>query len=513
MKIKTLKIRNYLGIEELDLSISEQEKIIIEGGNGKGKTSILEAIEKTINSTGDRRPKQVRDGAEQALLLVELDDGTQIKRVIEADGNNKVEVKKDGMKLTKPETFLKSLFSGFSFNPVDFIGKKEKEQAEILLNLIPFKITPAMSNEWFGEIAGIDYTQHGLKALTELSEKYFYNKRAFANSEVKDLKDRIEAINSQLPDNFKKEEWEKQSLSEVYSEIEKIKTVNEKLERAKQIQNEHQEKIESIEAKFKYAEREIEDFKQFKLSKVESLIKEKKQVFQNKIKLLEDEIKELEEKIKQKKSELEDTKKKVEIVENQTRESEVAKIEIEYSEKMKALSKDKDGAIKTQNELLEKATLYISHNTERDISDLKENAEIIEKMKGFIPLAENKERYLQELRAKLEKAEKYDSYVTFCRNKPQEILNNMTLPVKNLGIDKEGNITISDRPIKNLSTAEQLDVAIDIAKATSGELKLICIDKFEAMDKETQEAFFKKTENDGFTYFITQVTEGDLKIK
>ena len=72
MNISHLRIENYLGIEEIDLNFKGKDKLVIEGGNGRGKTSILEPIENTMNSTSDRRPRKVKDGAEQAVLLVEL---------------------------------------------------------------------------------------------------------------------------------------------------------------------------------------------------------------------------------------------------------------------------------------------------------------------------------------------------------------------------------------------------------------------------------------------------------
>ena len=179
MNISHLRIENYIGIEEIDLNFKGKDKLLIEGGNGRGKTSILEAIENAMDSTSGRRPRKVKDGAEQAILLVELDDGTEIKRTIGVTGENKVEVKKDGLKVSKPETFLKNLFGGFTFNPVDFLQKKDKEQTEILLNLVPFFISPEECISWFGEVPPIDYRQHGLKALQELAEKYFYTSYFF----------------------------------------------------------------------------------------------------------------------------------------------------------------------------------------------------------------------------------------------------------------------------------------------------------------------------------------------
>ena len=74
-------------------------------------------------------------------------------------------------------------------------------------------------------------------------------------------------------------------------------------------------------------------------------------------------------------------------------------------------------------------------------------------------------------------------------------------------------ITIDGLPITNLSTSRQIKLALDIARATAGPLKLICIDRFESLDHEQREAFFKEIEGDGFQYFISQVTSGDLTVE
>ena len=56
-KIKRLVIRNALGIEEKVINAGNVN--IISGGNAKGKTSILEVIEKALYNN-DRRDRFVR---------------------------------------------------------------------------------------------------------------------------------------------------------------------------------------------------------------------------------------------------------------------------------------------------------------------------------------------------------------------------------------------------------------------------------------------------------------------
>ena len=519
MKIQQIRIENYLGIEEIDV-ILNKDKVFIEGGNGKGKTSVLEAIENALNSTSDRRPKKVREGEEKSILLVKLDDGTEIKRTIDQDGSNKVDVKKDGIKVKSPETFLKNLFGGFTFNPVDFLQKKDKEQAEILLNMIPFFITEELAKEWFKEVPSVDYKQHGLKVLQELAEKYFFSKRAVANSEVKELNNQIEALTVQLPPNYNYKVWENVSLSEKYKVLEEKREANRKIIICNNFIAEYPEKEQSIKDKYSVKINELTSEKEIKISEVQEKIqevlkeKEKGLIFYNeKIVDFKKQISELEESIK--KYELEKVKinNEIEVIKLNSKESEEKAINAEYTEKQNSLKVLEEKEIQEQKDLLEKSNNFIIKNEVQNIDLLVTETEEIEKMKGFIALDQNREVARTNLVSKEKTAEHYNQLVEFCRNKPKEIISQMKLPIEGLGIDADGNITINAIPIKNLSTAEQLDLAIDIARTTAGELKVICIDKFESLDQETQQRFMDKTENDDFIYVISKVTGGELTIK
>lgn len=130
-KISRLEIKNCLGISELEIQAGKVN--IIKGGNEKGKTSILEVIEKGLQNT-QRRTKFVRDGAKEATLYIEMDDTTSIDRRIKPDGKTSSKITQHGASIPKPETYLKTIIGeGFGFNPIDFMGKKDKEQTEILL--------------------------------------------------------------------------------------------------------------------------------------------------------------------------------------------------------------------------------------------------------------------------------------------------------------------------------------------------------------------------------------------
>jgi AAA15 family ATPase/GTPase len=79
MRITRIDIKNFLGISELSHDLGKINKI--KGDSGKGKTSLIEAIEKLFTNT-DRRTEVVRHGEKEARLYVELDDGMSVERKV-----------------------------------------------------------------------------------------------------------------------------------------------------------------------------------------------------------------------------------------------------------------------------------------------------------------------------------------------------------------------------------------------------------------------------------------------
>ena len=70
MKISKIAIKNYLGVEELEISPSDVNVFV--GPNGSGKTSILEAIEATFESTPKRRTEVVNMAKKKQHFLLKL---------------------------------------------------------------------------------------------------------------------------------------------------------------------------------------------------------------------------------------------------------------------------------------------------------------------------------------------------------------------------------------------------------------------------------------------------------
>ena len=133
MKISKIHIQNVLGIEELDIEPGRVTKI--SGKNGKGKTSILEAIKSVFEPGHDAT--LLRSGETIGEAVIVLDDGMSIgKRITESESDRFVMQGKETIK--KPATVIAGLSDMMSINPIAFLQAPAKDRTRIFLETIPF---------------------------------------------------------------------------------------------------------------------------------------------------------------------------------------------------------------------------------------------------------------------------------------------------------------------------------------------------------------------------------------
>ena len=131
-----------------------------------------------------------------------------------------------------------------------------------------------------------------------------------------------------------------------------------------------------------------------------------------------------------------------------------------------------------------KAAKYIDEHEEIDVAPLQKEANNVQEMVSYlrdwdriIEIRDNqlapKQRYSEELTAKIEKA----------RILPSELLKTAKMPIEGISVDVDGNVRINGILIDGLSDGQKLELAMRVAKAQCGALKIICMDKWESLDK------------------------------
>lgn len=133
LRIEEIEISNVMGIGHAVLKPGALT--IIRGGNGAGKTSLLEAINGIFE--GGHNPELIRRGEEQARVTMRLSDGVTIEKLTTQKDSYLKITTADGLEVKSPKKFVDSLASSFAFDPIAFMTAAPKERLKFLLEAMP----------------------------------------------------------------------------------------------------------------------------------------------------------------------------------------------------------------------------------------------------------------------------------------------------------------------------------------------------------------------------------------
>lgn len=86
-----------------------------------------------------------------------------------------------------------------------------------------------------------------------------------------------------------------------------------------------------------------------------------------------------------------------------------------------------------------------------------------------------------------------------------------SLPIQGLEV-REGKVYRHGIEFDRLNTAQQVEIAVEIAKLRAGELGLICVDGLELLDASAYEAFREQAKTSGLQMIVSRVGEGALVV-
>lgn len=380
MKISKIRISNLFGIKEQSL---DGKSIEITGSNGKGKTSILDAIRYALTNNSER-DYIVKKGESEGEILIETDTGLSINRKKRTQSSDYKSIKQNEKEVSSPETFLKEIFTPMQLNPVEFTQMSKQEQNRIILDLIEFDWDLNWIKEKFGEIpSGVDYTQNILEVLNDIQSENgeYYKARQDINRDIRNNRAFISDIAQGLPEKYDAKKWEEFNLTDKLKELMTIKEQNARINEAKQFISSYDNKVKGYEAE-----------RQIAISAEEKNISIERENLQKEVARLEEQIKADVEKLEGLNKTLEDKKKIV---------------NLEYEKKITAL----DESIGRAKEFAEKTPI--------DITKLQEECDLAEKMKSYI----NEYKRMKEYEKQIEKlnfeSEEYTKKIELARNLPR----------------------------------------------------------------------------------------------
>lgn len=130
--ITALEVENVKRVKAVKLDCSGQALTIVGGRNGQGKTSVLDAIMWTLGGDRFKPSSPVHDGAEEAYIKIELDNGVTVERKgINASLKVTSKTGKGGQAL------LNEFVNQFALNLPKFMQATGIEKARMLLDIFP----------------------------------------------------------------------------------------------------------------------------------------------------------------------------------------------------------------------------------------------------------------------------------------------------------------------------------------------------------------------------------------
>lgn len=460
MKISKIKISNILGIA--DLEITPEGFTEISGQNGEGKTSVLEAL-KSVFQGGGHDATLLRKGEDKGEIVVILDDGIEItKRVNQTTSPVTVKIGED--KIKKPTDFLKGLTDILSVNPVDFLRAPKKDRMRVLLDTMPITINPAYLEQVSGIAVQDADPQNGL-AVIDFVRKQVFDDRTGTNRAVKEKEATINQLKQAMPDA--PSGMVEGTEDELRSQLETLNTGREKemgrirdkldaisaekMNTILTLNNEEQAKIHDIKAE---AQAQIDAIKEA----VAKQVAEVNRLTKNATDAVH--------------QSLDDIKTKAAIQRERTQ----AKY-IEEVEPIKA-----------------------------SIAAITDNRSLIAKREQAMGTIKKMEEELVTLTLDADQQSESIKLIDEYKNQLLE-----SLPIRGLEV-VQGDIYRDGVQFDRLNTAQQVDIAVEIAKLRAGNLKICCVDGIELLDSAAFEAFKQKALESGLQLFVSKVSDAPFKV-
>lgn len=466
IKVEKVRVKNLLAIQDCELDLKGQ-LTTVSGGNAKGKSSIVEAFKTLL---GGNDPTLVRDGAEEAEVYVKLSDGTEILKKIR-EKNPKLAVLQKTQQgstaaIRAPQTFLDSLLGGSWFNPISFLLSSRKDRARLLLETVPMEFDKTRLMEIVDDLVEYETEAHPLKIIADVLKDV--GKRALQEQAL--VKDKTKTIKKLREDN--------KVTAEV---LDALTTEREKIEEEK---NEVLKSVQKETTDIKIASGE-------KVEKIRSEWEATRKVVDN---LSLEKIKEKEEQIATLKVELDDLRKTHEAFQVTRRDELNEKIDEETRNVNAAL---KDVEAKFNEKLAELKGRGETLNVEIDSSKAKaENLRTADLL--------DRDRMEAE-----KKAQKHMLEIDGLERYRKELLEKM--PIPHLEV-RDSDVYYNGHPFDRLSSAEQIQLSVDLSTLNLGSFRFVVLDGAERLDSSMFQLLREKLESSDIQALVTKVADGELEV-
>lgn len=136
MRIIQLHSENIKRVKVVDI-IPDDNVIVLSGKNSEGKTSVLDSIWFAIQyrAASKGNPSPLRRGTDKGVVTVDLGEYIVTRRFTKSGTTLEVSTP-DGSTIRSPQKLLDGLIGDLSFDPWEFSRKSEKDQREMLADVL-----------------------------------------------------------------------------------------------------------------------------------------------------------------------------------------------------------------------------------------------------------------------------------------------------------------------------------------------------------------------------------------
>lgn len=422
----------------------------IRGKNGTGKTSVLEAIKAATGSGHDAT--LLRKGADKGEVVLVLDNGSEIKRRVTETRSVTDVTDADGKKVGKPGDFMRTLVDTLSVNPVEFLSAPKKDRVKVLLEAMPIKV----DEERLEQIAGIPVMVDGANglAIIDAVRKQVFEDRTGTNRAVKEKDSTINQLRLAMPEvaggvEGSEDELRAQVEAATTAKDAELNRVRDKLDG---LRSENQKKVDAHREALQAT---LDDIK----AKAQAALDEAKATTTAEVEALNAAFAEIERK---------------------------AGIQRENT-----IQKHTD-TVTPLNQTLE------SIRTNRNAHARR--AQALETVKQ---MEQELEELTADAAAQTKALDDIDAYKL-------ELLQSLPIP----GVEvRDGEIYREGVVFDRLNTAQQVTIAVEIAKLRAGDLGVCCVDRLECLDPEAFEEFRTQVLESGLQLFVTTVNGEEFNVQ
>lgn len=148
-----------------------------------------------------------------------------------------------------------------------------------------------------------------------------------------------------------------------------------------------------------------------------------------------------------------------------------------------------------------------TRTTQAALATIRANRDAVARRKGTTETISKLEKETGALRAD---AERQTAALTALDAYKTELLS--ALPIPGLEV-RDGEVYRDGVPLDRLNTAQQVQIAVEVAKLRAGALGIACVDRLESLDKDSREALRKSAAAAGLQLIVTRVTDDAFSVK